>query len=530
MFIDTSPYFIATRDSYTTTQTPMVLVSILVALRAALVVRMIIPDCDETYNYWDPLNVVLRGFGKQTWEYSPEYAIRLWAYLMVYAVPAWIASKLGVSDQWLFYVVRLAIVLFTVWGEITLYRLIRRQFGKEALNWFMVFSAALTGMAHAGVALLPLLWALQTQLVAVAAALDGHYLTLVVWQFVGGLLGWPFALALGVPVGLTVVIRRQFNTVVGAILAFTLICTLLVAVDLYYYDRLVLVPWNIVKYNVLSGDDGVGPEIFGTEPWTYYPVNLVLNFHVVAVAGYLGAVVNYFFYNPKRVWLVLAPLLIWLAIFFTQPHKEERFLYPIYPLVVANAALLAAAVGRYVRSRLLKVVAAVAVTVVSCLRTAALILHYLAPLTVMSTFWDGNETTSVDQHKSVCVGKEWYHFPTLMLLPENYRLEYIDLGFDGLLPGLFAEGLLLKLRASVVPEGMNNRNQYDPLKVVPESQCDYLIELGAGEDLKGWTRKQCAQMLDPAQPQGWGRLIYLPINRGKVNAMDYCVYERDASV
>ena len=128
------------------------------------------------------------------------------------------------------------------------------------------------------------------------------------------------------------------------------------------------------------------------------------------------------------------------------------------------------------------------------------------------------------------MGKEWYHFPTLMLLPENYRLEYIDLGFDGLLPGLFAEGLLLKLRASVVPEGMNNRNQYDPLKVVPESQCDYLIELGAGEDLKGWTRKQCAQMLDPAQPQGWGRLIYLPIARGKVNAMDYCVYERDASV
>lgn len=504
------------------------LVSLLLALRAALVARMIIPDCDETYNYWDPLNVVIRGFGKQTWEYSPEYAIRLWAYLLVYALPATIASKLGVSDQWLFYVVRLVIVAFTVWGEYVVYRLIKRQFGTEALRWYVVFSATLTGMAHAGVALLPLLWAMQTQMVAVAAALDGHYLTLVVWQLVGGLLGWPFALALGIPVGLTILAKRRYTTVVASVVALALICGSLVAVDLYYYDRLVLVPWNIVKYNVLSGDDGVGPEIFGTEPWTYYPVNLVLNFHVVAVAGYLGAIVNYWFYNPKRVWLVLAPLIIWLAIFFSQPHKEERFLYPVYPLVVANAALLAAVVGRYIRSPVLKVLAAVAVTVVSLLRTAALITHYLAPLTVMTSLWSDNLVS--DQRQTVCVGKEWYHFPTLMLLPANYRVEFIALGFDGLLPGLFAEGSLLKLRASVIPEGMNNRNQYDPSKVVPESQCDYLIELGPQDEVKGWTPKQCATMLDPAQPQGLGRLLWLPFGVGKVNSMDYCVYQRNETV
>jgi len=29
---------------------------------------------------------------------------------------------------------------------------------------------------------------------------------------------------------------------------------------------------------------------------------------------------------------------LWLAVFNLQPHKEERFLYPIYPLIVYAAA------------------------------------------------------------------------------------------------------------------------------------------------------------------------------------------------
>ncbi|VDK74941.1 unnamed protein product [Gongylonema pulchrum] len=35
-----------------------------------------ISDCDEVYNYWEPLHLFLYGTGFQTWEYSPIYAIR----------------------------------------------------------------------------------------------------------------------------------------------------------------------------------------------------------------------------------------------------------------------------------------------------------------------------------------------------------------------------------------------------------------------------------------------------------------------
>lgn len=29
----------------------------------------IVHDCDEVFNYWEPLHYLLFGYGKQTWEY-----------------------------------------------------------------------------------------------------------------------------------------------------------------------------------------------------------------------------------------------------------------------------------------------------------------------------------------------------------------------------------------------------------------------------------------------------------------------------
>jgi alpha-1,2-mannosyltransferase len=56
----------------------------------------------------------------------------------------------------------------------------------------------------------------------------------------------------------------------------------IVAVDSAAYRKFVVVPWNIVFYNVLSRD-GRGPDIFGTEPWSYYFLNLGLNFNIMAI-------------------------------------------------------------------------------------------------------------------------------------------------------------------------------------------------------------------------------------------------------
>jgi len=38
--------------------------------------------------------------------------------------------------------------------------------------------------------------------------------------------------------------------------------------------------------------------------------------------------------------LQLSGLYLWLGVFFLQPHKEERFLYVVYPLFCWHAALV----------------------------------------------------------------------------------------------------------------------------------------------------------------------------------------------
>lgn len=59
-----------------------------------------ISDCDEgaffpplastelnvliVYNFWEPLHYLDRGYGFQTWETSPAYAIRSWAYIALH--------------------------------------------------------------------------------------------------------------------------------------------------------------------------------------------------------------------------------------------------------------------------------------------------------------------------------------------------------------------------------------------------------------------------------------------------------------
>ena len=42
---------------------------VLLSARLASACLNIVHDCDEVYNYWEPLHFLLYGHGMQTWEY-----------------------------------------------------------------------------------------------------------------------------------------------------------------------------------------------------------------------------------------------------------------------------------------------------------------------------------------------------------------------------------------------------------------------------------------------------------------------------
>ncbi|KAG0334269.1 mannosyltransferase [Podila humilis] len=516
-----------------------------VAFKAIFLVRTLaatyanISDCDEVFNFWEPMHYLQYGTGLETWEYSPLYAIRSWAYILVHALPAEI-TRLATSAN------RIPIIL----------------------------------------------------------------------------------------------------------------------IDHYYYNNLVIVPLNIVLYNVFGGD--VGPDIFGTEPWWFYILNGLLNFNVLFLAALLSFPVLVFTFlvapdvlpNPPSssgqlkdplvlFTLKLSPFYLWFAIFTAQPHKEERFLFVVYPLICFNAVMTlfmaqkviqrgldrfvtrskTAAIHKY--SRGLVWVVLVASAAISMSRILALYEHYSAPIDVYRNAFDlvkvpepiviGVTTAAVEGSSTepivvashspsttesgsegtvgkkeiirVCVGKEWYRFPSHYFLPEGARLGLIKSYFDGLLPGEFHEysdasdlkksqhPLAIDWRwsadrrpgTSFIPTLMNNENKEVVEHYTPLEQCQYLVDLdysgrpepseASSESLTGdeinndsnnsdtvdleprylqnkdqWEKLYCRKYLDTTVGAGrnrWVRAFWIPdkitlaLTRGQPKAWgDYCLARR----
>jgi hypothetical protein len=70
-------------DAFCTNQSFLILLT----LRTVSVCFNLVWDCDEVYNYWEPLHFIIFGDGFQTWEYSPAYSLRSYLYIYLHAIP-----------------------------------------------------------------------------------------------------------------------------------------------------------------------------------------------------------------------------------------------------------------------------------------------------------------------------------------------------------------------------------------------------------------------------------------------------------
>ena len=174
-----------------------------------------------------------------------------------------------------------------------------------------------------------------------------------------------------------------------------------------------------------------------------------------------------------------APFYLWFAIFTAQPHKEERFMYVAYPALCLNTAMayhIIFTVWGSVSTRLtsrgkshallnwLVLALPLAVAALASLsRVFAVVSAYSAPLEVYAGL-PANATGNL------CIGKEWYRFPSSYFLPDGLRVKFVKSAFDGLLPGEFPESKDWSRPGTwMIPKGMNDENKGDPLKYVFEA-------------------------------------------------------------
>eukprot|EP01137_Pigoraptor_chileana_P027130 Opistho-2@682 len=360
---------------------------------------------------------------------------------------------------------------------------------------------ASAGMFHASVAFLPSSFTMYTTCLACASWLLNEHASAVAWIATGALLGWPFAAAAGIPLAIDCVLRRRrpLAFIAWSIAAFVVLSAYIVTVDHHFYRRMLYAPLNIVLYNVFGGG---GPDLYGVEPWTYYFVNGFLNFNVVFVLALVSlpvALLVRAFGSPSfgrlsiaEMSLHLSTLYVWFAIFFTRPHKEERFLFTVYPLVCVGAAVALAGIQSLLvsvakRARKLRPVAigsvyGVAAVVVipflvlSVSRIWALHVSYSAPISAYTQLYREIETVTRPGVVNVCVGKEWYRFPASFLLPHNAELRFIRSEFRAQLPKPFSK----QDGTHRAPSDMNDMNREEPSRYFQFNECDYLVDFDGG--------------------------------------------------
>ena len=483
----------------------------------------LISDCDETFNYWEPLNLLVRGFGKQTWEYSPEYSIRSWAFLLpLYGILKPLNQVID-SKVLLFYTARALLGFVSFLFEYSLSKEISSVMSLHVSIMWLLFQLFNPGWFHASVEFLPSAFAMITTLGYMKYTLrylsTGNELPFVKsisFVFLGGILGWPFSLILVVTNVIHYTATHRFMDTlragVSSSFVFAIISSIVAAIDSFFYGKLSVVPFNIVMYNIISANEDSGPNIFGVEPWYYYIQNLLLNFPITTLFfGVIG-------FTQLSIWPLSGSLFIWLNVFLAQPHKEERFLYPIYGIISLLAAVGLFNITVSIRWKKLRKLVRGIVFFVTLLQAASRILaltnNYTSPIQVYSHLPESTE------NKVVCTGREWYHFPTSLILPDNYRLQFVQSGFDGLLPGDFLETGTLNEKIRSVPNGMNNQNIFDPSKVVDIDSCDYYVDINVSSnnqkdavnpaDTTAWVPLYCLPFVDTSSSKFLGRAFQVP--------------------
>lgn len=127
---------------------------------------------------------------------------------------------------------------------------------------------------------------------------------------------------------------------------------------------------------------------------------------------------------------------------------------------------------------------------------------------------------------NICVGKEWYRFPSNFFLPDNWHLQFIPSEFKGQLPKPYAN---YPNATAIVPDHMNDWNGEEPSRYVNVKNCHYLVDLDVSEETPKeprysakkdeWEVVSSVKFLDSARSPAVYRAFYFPWL-----TEDHCVY------
>jgi alpha-1,2-mannosyltransferase len=410
-----------------------------------------------------------------------------------------------------------------------------REFGVHVGRSWLVLQLFAAGMFVSSTALLPSTFSMYFTMASLSAWWHQKYKLAIFFTAISVLMGWPFVGLISLPIIIDIIFRQKYLRlfIFWSIISGVTVLLPMILIDSSYFGKLVLAPVNIVMYNVFKKDGG--PELYGTEPFAFYIYNGFLNYNFIwllALITPIMLIICWLAVPAKRAptltlpyYLSLSPFYLWIAVMMCQPHKEERFLFPIYPLIslcgaiaidviqklffrVKIAIFSLNSVTHYLNHSTFIVVFFVVIsTMFNVSRILALYKNYHAS---MDTFMELSNSRDLwedpysKEIMNVCIGKDWHRYPSSFFLPSTkYSIRFIRSEFDGMLPAYYSN----QDNATQIPHkyfnDMNKGNDYMIFKNI--EKCHFLIDI----DLKMKTNSK----LEPnysADKETWTILKELP--------------------
>lgn len=357
-----------------------------------------------------------------------------------------------------------------------------------------------------------------------------------------GIFSWPFASLLGIWHLIELAFTKRLWPSVYYMAQGTIISSVPIAVLVFFdsrmYDKLVIAPWNIVSYNLFTDR---GPDLYGTEPWWFYLVNLSLNFNIAFLLALLAVPLLILRRESTSAIFRSAEMSFWIIALSCLAHKEERFMFVIYPGICLNAGIFLIKIRPFVYKWLYMPMYRAILVLFCCLsigRIASNYYFYHAPLEIYPKL-------SMLAPGKLCLGSEWHRFPSHFLVPHNMTVGFLPTGFDGSLPVYFEtiaeeQQVLDKLQSidALVKLGrqrtrllhvpnpvLNDKNKQHADQWTTRESCNYFVgTVNADAELPSWTRYSCTRFLDREATPRVTRLTGF----GAKKWLDYCIFTSDA--
>jgi len=502
---------------------------VLLRLLSPLLMPVLVQDCDEVFNYFEPLHRLAYGmkggFALRTWEYSANFALRSWFYLLLHMpVVASISKFAGLAGGKVlaFRGLKAALGLCCGLAEVRLAEATRRTLGPNA-GWLAYYClVGQAGLALASSTFLPGTFAAVALAFASAEVIEGRRRAVAVFAAVGLVVGWPVAGVAAAPLAAWTALNSAGagRLVEDATFAAKIAGGILVVATVFdslLYGRFVSPQLSFLRYNVGGGGQS---SLYGTEPFWWYLLNGFLQLNIQLPLGLAAPFLLSSLKTakegdgdkPASAQAVLAESLtspafalacvpcVWTAVLSLLPHKEERFLYVAYPQFAFATALVLDRLSvlypmKVDISPLWKSAAwtktrkflgirggktakkgAHAYSVIGLTLTGMFfvsfcrlnaVMNYTAPAKI----WGALPRLVKDGEATVCVGAEWHEYPSSFFLPgPQYRLGFLKTDFKGLLPFPFNS------LSSEAPVYFNDKNKANPNQWIEwPKQCDFLV-------------------------------------------------------